>query len=206
MSDLGYNDIKSTWETEIENESLQNLGDLQLSKMIDYLSSVRLSLASTDAEKRIQADILTQEALNLEFMIEDLLNLRKQKILKAALSGHRPRGDMILAEEELYNRVQRAFDGHTEFVKDSLAGSKPKKKKKTSEHGKKFKTPSASETVEYVTVRFLRSISDAFLGLDEKTYGPFKKEDIAMIPTANAKTWLRDGTVIRIVAEEGFSE
>ena len=55
-------------------------------------------------------------------------------------------------------------------------------------------------------MRFLRSISDAFLGLDEKTYGPFKKEDIAVIPTANAKTWLRDGTVIRIVAEEGFSE
>jgi DNA replication initiation complex subunit (GINS family) len=207
LSDLGYNNIKSTWETEIENETLQNLGDLQLSKMIDYLSNVRLSLASTDAEKRVQADILTQEALNLEFMIEDLLTLRKQKILKAALSGYRPRGDMTLAEEELYNRVQRAFDGHTEFVKDSLAGSKPKKKKKkTSEDGKKSKTSSASETVEYVTVRFLLPISDVFLGLDDKTYGPFKKEDVAMIPVANAKTWLRDGTVIRIVADEGFSE
>ena len=204
MSDLGYNDIKSTWETEIENESLQNLGDLQLSKMIDYLSSVRLSLASTDAEKLIQSDILTQEALNLEFMIEDLLNLRKQKILKVALSGHRPRGDMTLAEEELYNRAQRALDGHAEFVKDSLAGSKPKKK--TSADVKKSEPPSIAEADEYVTVRFLRPISDAFLGLDEKTYGPFKKEDIAMIPAANARTWLRDGTVARIVTEEDISE
>jgi DNA replication initiation complex subunit (GINS family) len=202
---LGYDDIKSAWENELENEGLQDLGDLRLSKMIAYLSSVRLSLASTDAEKRIQAEILTQEALNLEFMIEDLLTLRRQKILKAVFSRHRPRGDMTLAEEELYNRAQRALDGHTEFVKDSLAGTKPKKKKKTSDV-KKSKTPLDSETVEYVTVRFLRPISAAFLGLDEKTYGPFKKEDVAMIPAANARTWLRDGTVIRIVAEEDLSE
>ncbi|OLS29219.1 MAG: hypothetical protein ThorAB25_16960 [Candidatus Thorarchaeota archaeon AB_25] len=202
MSDLGYDDIKSAWENEIENEGLHDLGDLRLSKMIAYLSNVRLSLASTDAEKRIQADMLTQEALNLEFMIEDLLTLRRQKILKAVISGHRPRGDMTLAEEELYNRAQRALDGHTEFVKDSLAGSKPKKKPSAD----KSKTSSVSDAVEYVTVRFLRPISDAFLGLDERTYGPFKKEDIAMIPAANARTWLRDGTVVRIVAEEDLSE
>ena len=206
MSDLGYDDIKSAWEKEIENEGLQDLGDLRLSKMIAYLSSVRLSLASTDAEKRIQADMLTQEALNLEFMIEDLLNLRRQKIMKAVISGHRPRGDMTLSEEELYNRAQRALDGHSEFVKDSLAGSKPKKKKKSSDEVKKSKTPPESDAVEFVTVRFLRSISDAFLGLDEKTYGPFKKEDVAMIPAANARTWLRDGTIVRIVAEEDFSK
>ncbi len=206
MSNLGYDDIKSAWEKEIENDGLQDLGDLRLSKMIAYLSSVRLSLASTDAEKRIQADMLTQEALNLEFMIEDLLNLRRQKILKAVISGHRPRGDMTLSEEELYNRAQRALDGHSEFVKDSLAGSKPKKKKKSSDEVKKSKTPPESDAVEFVTVRFLRSISDAFLGLDEKTYGPFKKEDVAMIPAANARTWLRDGTIVRIVAEEDLSE
>jgi DNA replication initiation complex subunit (GINS family) len=202
LSDLGYDDIKSAWENEIENEGLHDLGDLRLSKMIAYLSNVRLSLASTDAEKRIQADMLTQEALNLEFMIEDLLTLRRQKILKAVISGHRPRGDMTLAEEELYNRAQRALDGHTEFVKDSLAGSKPKKKPSAD----KSTTSPVSDAVEYVTVRFLRPISDAFLGLDEKTYGPFKKEDIAMIPAANARTWLRDGTVVRIVVEEDLSK
>lgn len=208
MSDLGYSDIKSTWESELENEALQNLGDLRLSKMIAYLSSVRLSLASTEAEKRVQAELLTQEALNLEFMIEDLLTLRRQKILKAVLSGHRPRGDMTLAEEELYNRAQRALDGHLEFVKDSLAGTKPKKgkKKKPDDDLEEIKEQSDSDDVEYVTVRFLRSISDAFLGLDEKTYGPFKKEDVAMIPSANARSWLRDGTVVRIIAEEDPSE
>ena len=206
MSDLGYEDIKSAWENEIDNEGLQDLGDLRLSKMVAYLSSVRLSLASTDAEERVQADILTQEALNLEFMIEDLLNLRKQKIMRAAISGHRPRGDMTLAEEELYNRTQRALDGHTEFVKDSLAGAKPKKKRKKREDLEEPEDSSASEMLESITVRFLRPISDAFVGIDEKTYGPFKKEDIATIPAVNARAWIRDGTVIRIVPEERLSK
>ncbi len=40
------------------------------------------------------------------------------------------------------------------------------------------------------------------MGLDEATYGPFKKEDIATIPTENVRAWLRDGTVTRVVTEE----
>jgi hypothetical protein len=43
------------------------------------------------------------------------------------------------------------------------------------------------------------------MGLDEMVYGPFKKEDIAMIPSGNARNWLKDGTVTRVVPaiEEG---
>lgn len=206
MSDLEYTDIQTAWKNEQENEGLQDLGDLRLSKMVSYLSSVRLALASTDAEERIQAEILTQEALNIEFMLEDLLKLRKQKILKSTLSGHRPRGDMTLSEEEFYNRFQRALDGHAEFIKESLAGSpspiKKKKKKKKDTKKKVSEPPSDSDVVDYVTVRFLRTIEEPFMGLDEKTYGPFKKEDIVMIPAANASLWLRDGTVVRFIPEE----
>lgn len=207
MSDLEYTDIQTAWKTELENEGLQNLGDLRLSKMVSYLSGVRLALASIDAEKRIQADILTQEALNIEFMLEDLLELRKQKILKSTISGHRPRGDMTLSEEEFYNRFQRALDGHTEFIKESLAGSpsptkKKKKKKKTTKKKEAPEPPSDSDVIDYVTVRFLRAIEEPFMGLDEKTYGPFKKEDIVMIPAANASLWLRDGIVVRFIPEE----
>ena len=119
MSELNYDEIKQTWEDEVENEVLQDLADLRLSKMISYLSSVRLALASTEAEDTLQSDIFQQEALNIEFMIKDLLELRKNKIMKAILVGRKPPVDMTLAEEEFYTRVQRAFDGHQEFVKDS---------------------------------------------------------------------------------------
>lgn len=205
MSDLGYIDIQAAWKRELENEGLQDLGDLRLSKMVSYLSGVRLSLAALDAEERIQADVLTQEALNLEFMIEDLLELRKQKILKSALSGHRPRGDMTLSEEDFYNRFQNSLDGYTEFIKESLAGSPTpaKKKKKKKQTKKKEPEPSSElDDIDYVYVRFLRTIEDQVMGLDEKTYGPFKKESVAKLPAANVSHWLRDGTVVRFIPEE----
>jgi DNA replication initiation complex subunit (GINS family) len=148
----------------------------------------------------------TQQAFNIEFILEDFLELITQKILKAAISGHRPRSDMTLSEEEFYNRCQRALDGHTEFIKESLAGTpspiKKKKKKKKTDTKKVPEPTSDSDIIDYVTVRFLRSIEKPFMGLDEKTYGPFKKEDIVMIPAANASLWLRDGTVVRFIPEE----
>ena len=171
MSDMNYNDIKSAWEDETEKEALQDLADLRLSKMIQYLSSVRLSLAATNADESLQADILTQEALNLEFMLEDLLALRRDKIVKSALAGRRPTGDMTLAEEEFYNRAQRAFDGHSEFMKESLAGSvssQPKARpKRDKEVGKRTEAVSvkAPDEMDYVVVRFLRPINDAFMDL-----------------------------------------
>jgi DNA replication initiation complex subunit (GINS family) len=209
LSDTNYDNIKSAWEEEVENEALQDLADLRLSKMISYLSGVRLSLASTSADKPLQAEILTQEALNLEFMIEDLLALRRDKILKSVLIGRRPTGDMTLSEEEFYNRIQRAFDGHSEFVKDSLAGSvSPKgkkitKKRKTSKDATEEPVALGQEETELIVVRFLQPIDEAFMGLDEQTYGPFKKEEIATIPAANARRWLRDGVVARVVVEDG---
>jgi DNA replication initiation complex subunit (GINS family) len=208
LSDMNYDSIRSAWKDEVENESLQDMADLRFSKMISYLSNLRLSLASTDASESLQADLLTQEALNLEFMLEDLLALRRDKILKSALIGRRPTSDMTLAEEEFYNRIQRAFDGHSEFLKESLAGAVPSRKKSKAKKGKEENDQDESsleenDEMEYIVVRFLRSIDEAFMGLDELTYGPFKKEDIARIPTANARLWLRDGTAVRVVLEDG---
>jgi len=210
LSDMNYDTIKNAWKDEVEDEALQDLQDLRLSTMISYLSNVRLSLASTSADESLQADLLTQEALNLEFMLEDLLALRRDKIIKSVLAGRRPTSYMTLAEDDFYKGIQRAFDGHSEFIKESLAGSvssrtksKTKKGKGTKEQGEG--SSEEQEKMDYIVVRFLRSIDDAFMGLDEQTYGPFKKEDIARIPTANARTWLRDGAAVRVLLEDGVT-
>ncbi|MHA1615174.1 MAG: hypothetical protein ACTSYJ_10040 [Candidatus Thorarchaeota archaeon] len=207
MSEIGYNDIKNAWEDEISNKTLQNLVDLRLSKMVSYLSKVRLELASTNADDVLQADLLSQQALNIEFMLKDLLEYRRNKILRAAFSNRKPTSDMTLPEEDFYKEIQRALDSHIDFVKEALSGAIPQSKPK----GKKRKTPKKSdetldeiiEDIDYIIVRFLRPIKEPFMGLDEKTHGPFEKEAVAKIPAANARTWLRDGTASRIIPEDG---
>ena len=207
MSEISYNDIKNAWEDEISNKALQNLADLRLSKMVSYLSKVRLELASTNADDVLQADLLSQQALNIEFMLKDLLEYRRNKILRAAFSNRKPTGDMTLAEEGFYKETQRALDSHIDFVKEALSGAIPQSKPKD----KKGKTTKKSdetldeiiEDIDYIIVRFLRPIKEPFMGLDEKTHGPFEKEAVAKIPVANARTWLRDGTASRIIPEDG---
>jgi DNA replication initiation complex subunit (GINS family) len=203
LSEITYDDIKNAWEDEISNEALQNLGDLRLSKMMSYLSKIRLELASTNAEDILQADILTQEALNIEFMLKDLLDYRRTKILNAVLSNRKPAGDMTLTEEGFYKDTQRALDNHTEFVKESLSGVTSPLGDKKSKTTKKKSEESQDDDIDYILVRFLRPIKEPFMGLDERTHGPFEKEDIAKIPAANVRVWLRDGTATRIVPEDG---
>ena len=203
MNSSNYDEIDRVWSDEIENEALQDLEDLKLGKMVSYLSKVRLTLAGTKADRALQAELLTQEALNLEFMLRDLLMLRRMKILKASIAQRRPTGNMTLAEEELFNRLLRGFEGHLEFVNETLAGTpastitRPRAKKAKS----KSKAAKSPLETEYILVQFQRPIEDAFLGLDESTYGPFEKDDVATIPAANARIWLRDGTVVRILPE-----
>jgi len=207
LSEIGYNDIKNAWEDEISNKTLQNLVDLRLSKMVSYLSKVRLELASTNADDVLQADLLSQQALNIEFMLKDLLEYRRNKILRAAFSNRKPTGDMTLAEEGFYKDIQRALDSHNEFVTESLSGATPQSKSKV----KKRKTTKKSDDtqdadigeLEYIVVRFLLPIKEPFMGLDEMTHGPFEKEDVAKIPAANVRVWLRDGTASRVVPEDG---
>ena len=203
LSKIVYNDIRKTWEDEKNNDVLQNLEDLRLSKMVAYLSSVRHLLAETPSENSIQVDLLTQEGLNIEFMLRDFLMLRRTKIMNAVLGQEKPAGSMTLAEEEFYNRLLRGVTSHSDFVEEVLAGT-PAPTMKRSKKKKKEKTPTEkkppdSDEMEYVMVRFLRSVEEPFMGLDEVAYGPFQEEDIATIPTANAKSWLRDGTVTRVM-------
>lgn len=201
MADDMYEKIVAAWTDEIEKEDLQNLEDLQLTKMTQYLSKVRMLLTETKSDNDVQADLYTQEILNIEFMLKDILMLRRKKILSAVKSQRRPLGSMVLAEEELYNRLSRGYEKHSEFMNDSLSGA-PKATLRRSKDDKQIED---SEETDYILVKFQRAIEAPFLGIDEMTYGPFKKEDIATIPAENAKSWLKDGTVTRLSTEEGGS-
>jgi DNA replication factor GINS len=43
-----------------------------------------------------------------------------------------------------------------------------------------------------MTIRFLRAVP-AIIGIDMKTYGPFKAEDLASMPVENAENLIRRG-------------
>jgi DNA replication initiation complex subunit (GINS family) len=200
LSNVGYDQIQQAWEEEKNNEKLQNLEDLKLSKMSGYLSKVREQLAKTPSENKIQVDLFQEEGVSIEFMLKDLLMLRRQKILNAILSNEQQRGNMTLAEEDFYNRIKKGVEEHLRFVDEAITG-KPTPTMTRSDDSETVqpKEDLGESTVEYVMVRFLEPVEEPFVGLDEVVYGPFQKEDIATIPIANARKWLSDGIVVRVV-------
>lgn len=193
-----YREIEETWMREVRNEELQDLEDVRLSKMISYLSRVRLSLA--EAKDDLHEKLLNQEGQNLEFMLRDLLTLRRDKIIRAAMSLTKPEGLMTLPEEEFYNRLIRAFNGHLEFVNDSLRGithsttSRPV----DIEHGEYDE----SDELEYVTVRFIKGTGIPAEGLDGRTYGPYEKEDLARMPASTALVWINQNIAVRVINDQ----
>ncbi|MHA1772332.1 MAG: DNA replication complex subunit Gins51 [Candidatus Thorarchaeota archaeon] len=200
MNNKKYENIRSVWEEETQSTILLDLDDLTIGQMSEYLAGVRLALTEVPAENVIQAELYTREIENIEYMLKDLLLFRREKILRAALEGRKPKGTMTLAEEEFYNRISRGIQGHSEFIEAILTG------KPLTIHDESTSSSEdlieEEEEMEYIAVRFTRPIDTPFMGLDEQTYGPFKKEDIATIPVVNAQAWLRDGTVIRVIIEK----
>lgn len=210
MPKTNYDLIRNAWIAEQDNDALQDLEDLKLTNMTEYLSQVRLKLAKTNAEDRIQFNLYTQEALNLEFMIHDLLILRRDKILNACIRQIPPKGTMTLFEEEdFYKRLVRGFENHNKYVDDVLAGTPLSTIKIDHEPvgTKKEKEDKTESTeLEYVLVSFLKPVDTAFVGFDEVTYGPYEIGETATIPLANARRWLRDGIVTRIIMEREDSD
>ncbi len=206
---MGYDEIHRFWKDEKDTEKLLNLEDLKLSKMSDYLSQVRQMLAETPSGNVIQVDLLQEEGVNIEFMIKDLLMIRRGKLISAVLSGEKPSGTMTLAEEEFYTRLIRGFENHADFINDIMTGKPSPTLTKTKPIAEEVQASSEiDDSLEYIMVRFLRPVEDSIMGLDEVIYGPFRKEDIATIPIENARIWLGDGTVTRVVPtnDEGEKE
>lgn len=197
MTEIDYNEIHRAWSTEVEMDELQSLEDSRLGKMVSLLQELRVQHANTSAEDSLRAELLARKIQNVEYMLTDLLKLRRDKMLSAALSFKRPVGNMTLPEEEFYNRVSRAVEGYSEFMDEILAG----KRRPDAAVASGESSGTAESQVEYVTVRFVRPVEMAFVGIDEATYGPFKAEDVAVIPADNARSWLRDGTVMRVVVD-----
>ena len=59
----------------------------------------------------------------------------------------------------------------------------------------------ASSTSRYTLVRVLKPLS-AVVGVDLKRYGPFKPEDVALIPAENAKLMVKQGSAVELWIEQ----
>jgi DNA replication initiation complex subunit (GINS family) len=117
------------------------------------------------------------EIKNIERLIEDIFNRRERKILNSAIIAARTN----IPSENLTDEEKEFFDKIVAWIKDR--------------RNEGLKKMLSGEKEELATLIVFKEETPEFVGIDEKTYGPFKKGDIAKLPEENMKVLIERGIV-----------
>lgn len=184
---MNYNDLYKAWKLEKESTQLQKLPKDFYSDLADYMRKVSEEQRMLD-EKALMAKLLTKEYAHTKRLFTELLQIRRNKIATEILdSGSIPIEACTREEEKLANDLTAVTDTYEKMLKEVFEG-KAVQVKETGEKPKK------------ILVRFLKPLP-AIIGVDMKNHGPFKQEDLALLPAENAEALLKQGIVVKVETE-----
>lgn len=180
-----YTTLYEAWEKEKEEAALQKLGKDFYVKIADYLKNIKTESRMID-RKSVKGKLLEKESKNVKKLVKKLLQLRYEKIIRRVVNRHTVIDSLNLTSEEkkLYTDILALPDAYQDFLKALLKGfHRPSKKKRN--------------TSKKIVVRFLKN-TPPMVGVDLKTYGPFKIEDLAALPTENAKNLIEKKVAVKV--------
>ncbi|MCD6371769.1 MAG: DNA replication complex GINS family protein [Candidatus Aenigmarchaeota archaeon] len=134
------------------------------------------------------------EFRNAQRLLEEIFTIREKKILNFALTyiiTNLPPENLTEEEKEFFEKVVSLVKKRREEFFEKLKPP-PKEVEKEIEERKEIE---GEEKVEkrigegYVKIKFKEDIPQ-FVGIDEKTYGPFSPGDIAILPKENAELFI----------------
>lgn len=181
-----YDELYEAWKKEKESVEIQKLSRNFYARLADYVKKIREESRMLD-EKTTKAKLMKRELKNVKIMVEELVRLRYEKALKKAVAGESvPREVLAEGEEKLHGQIFPLAESYQAFLKDVLQG--------------RLSRPEKEEKPKRMLVRFVQEIP-AIVGSDMKTYGPFKPEDIATLPTENARILIKQGVAVEVEAK-----
>ena len=181
-----YDELYEAWKKEKENAEIQSLQKNFYAKIADYLKKIREERRMLD-EKTTKAKLLKREFKNVNNMAKELFQLRYKKLREKSLAGETvPRKVLTEEEEKLYGEILPLAEAYQAFLKDILRGSLSRIEKE--------------EKPKKILLRFVQEIP-AIVGSDMKTYGPFEPEDIATLPSENARILIKQGVAVEVEAK-----
>ena len=170
-----YSALFKIWQDENRLEDIQSLEDKILDKIRKYVRS--LTNLKNKTEDKIAILIIDEEIKNIRFMIENLFELRMNKLFLAIREEKEVKKHYLTANERKF--YETAFDLYQKGSDSFYSAA----------HGTKLKDFD-NFFRQYVPIRILKDMS-AIVGADLKTYGPFKPEDITVLPKKNAETLIK---------------
>jgi DNA replication initiation complex subunit (GINS family) len=182
-----YDELYAAWRLDIENGELGSLPPDFYSRLADYLRQIKEENRMTDT-KSVKTTLLGREMANARHMAQELISTRYRKLVKMVVAGQKVPSDSLTSEEQkLCSGVLPSADAYSKFAQGILEGQLAKINVETA-------TQAAEQPVvkARVTLRFLKPVPP-IIGSDMKSYGPFLVEDVASVPSENAKILIKQG-------------
>jgi DNA replication factor GINS len=171
-----YNELYETWKRELENAELEKLPSDFYAQIADYLRRLREEGRLLD-KRTVKASLLNRETRNVKRMVHEIVQARYKKLAKKAARGEKISSGVLAAEEEkIYTQALPFAESFQSFARDIVRGRVSKIE--------------FQQEPKRTVLRFLKDVP-AIIGADMKTYGPFKVEDVASMPTENAKIMVK---------------
>lgn len=183
-----YDILFKAWKEELLSKSLLSLNLNFIKNNLQFLEIIKGNFQN----EKFVTDVFIKRA---EFLIQNLIELRKNKILISFLDNEKIISsylskqelyyyDYLKNSEQIIQNKQISFSDQTKefllqnsnIMKDSMNDQEFKKsiEKTEIEH-------STNNINEEVMVVFLKDI-DSFVNLDNRVFGPYKKNDAVKIP------------------------
>jgi len=164
---------------ELKSECLIELSSDFYINVQAYLQSLKNKM---DKGSEVEAKLAEAEAKIVIEIVQSIMAIRLRKILNGIMAGsNESLKNLLEVELNVYEKLSSAIEEFQAMTK-------------------KYTSLEEDLLAKKILVRFIRDVP-AFVGVDLKTYGPFKPEDLAYIPAVNAEALVKRN-VIEILGGE----
>jgi len=173
-----YNELYEIWKNELDSDEVSRLPTDFYSKIASYMNKLKEESRMLD-RRTVKARLLRNEKRNAERMVLELIRTRYRKSVTKIVEGEKiPSGVLTVEEEKIYTGVSSLAETYESFAKGIMHGHIPR--------------VDVEQKQKRTVLRFLKDVP-AIIGADMEAYGPFKVEDVASLPTENAKILVKQG-------------
>jgi len=177
-----YSSLYKIWYDERHLEDIQKLDDQFLEKIRKYVQN-RKKLENNSDDKIVKL-LIKEELKNIDFILKDLAGLRTTKLFENIQKEKKViLSNLSSDERRLYETTKELFRKCADSFVSSAQGSR------AGDFNVFFH--------QYIPVRILKEMN-AIVGADLKTYGPFKPEDLTILPRKNAESLIKHEYAVEI--------
>ena len=186
--------LLDAWEKERHRQDIQPLPEGFFALMSEYTSRLRGQAEPADTTS-LRGRLMEKERRYADTMLQEIAQLRLRKIVLAELENMPLESTSLTAEEKrLQVDLRRLLSAHSQELRQALLGeARPQEVERPPAREER---PAPANKV----VRFLQSLP-AIMGVDMKTYGPFKAEEVASLPLQNSENLIRRGIAKEVETE-----